>query len=218
MEWRLLSVLSDDERRSVLAAARRRRFARGDTLFHEGDPGDSMHLLEKGRVALRVTTPLGDTATLNVLGPGDYFGELAIVSPAPRNSTVVALEPVETLSLHRDQLNALRAKHPDLDRMLLDAVVGEVRRLSRQLLEALYVPTEKRVLRRLVDLMRLYGSEGQAPVTIPLTQEDIAALTGSTRPTVNQALRKFERRGWLALTRGRVELTDAAALAQWVDR
>ena len=210
-----MSVLGEDERRSVLSAARRRRFARGETLFHEGDPGDAMHLIEKGRVALRVTTPMGDTATLNVLGPGDYFGELAIVSPAPRNSTVVALEPVETLSLHRDQLNALRAKHPDLDRMLLDAVVGEVRRLSRQLLEALYVPTEKRVLRRLVDLVRLYGDgNGKGPVEVPLTQEHIAELAGTTRPTTNKVLRQAEEASVLEIRRGRVVVLDPAALLQ----
>ena len=214
MEWRLLSVLSDEERRNLLAAARRRRFARGDTLFHEGDPGDAMHLLEKGRVALRVTTPMGDTATLNVLGPGDYFGELAIVSPGPRNSTVVALEPVETLSLHRDQLNALRDKHADVDRMLLDAVVGEVRRLSHQLLEALYVPTDKRVLRRLVDLCKLYGADGPGPVTVPLTQEDIAELAGTTRPTANKVLKQAEDTGVVEIRRGRVVVLDPAALLQ----
>ena len=214
MEWRLLSVLSDEERRNLLANARRRRFARGETLFHEGDPGDAMHLLEKGRVALRVTTPMGDTATLNVLGPGDYFGELAIVSPGARNSTVVALEPVETLSLHRDQLNALRDKHADVDRMLLDAVVGEVRRLSRQLLEALYVPTDKRVLRRLVDLCKLYGGDGPGPVTVPLTQEDIAELAGTTRPTVNKVLRQAEDGGIVEIGRGKVVVVKPAVLLQ----
>ena len=214
MEWRLLSVLSDEERRNVLSAARRRRFARGETLFHEGDPGDTMHLLEKGRVALRVTTPMGDTATLAVLGPGDYFGELAIVSPAPRNSTVVALEQVETLSLHRDQLNSLRSRHTDVDRVLLEAVVGEVRRLSHQLLEALYMPADKRVLRRLVDLTRLYGADGPGPVTIPLTQEDVAELAGTTRPTANKVLRQVEDAGVVQISRGRVVVLDPAGLLQ----
>ena len=214
MEWRLLSVLSDEERRTLLAGARRRRFARGETLFHEGDPGDAMHLLEKGRVALRVTTPMGDTATLGVLGPGDYFGELAIVSPGPRNSTIVALEAVETLSLHRDQLNALRDKHTEVDRMLLEAVVGEVRRLSHQLLEALYVPTDKRVLRRLVDLCKLYAADGPGPVTVPLTQEDIAELAGTTRPTANKVLRQAEDAGILEIRRGKVVVVKPAALLQ----
>src|SRR4051812_31226583 len=101
MEWQLLSSLADDDRRTLLTMARRRRFRRNEVIFHEGDPGDAFHLISKGRVAVRVNTPLGETATLVILGPGEYFGEMAILSPAPRNATVVALEPVETMSLHR---------------------------------------------------------------------------------------------------------------------
>jgi CRP/FNR family transcriptional regulator, cyclic AMP receptor protein len=213
VEWRLLSSLGDEERRAVLGASRPRRYAKGETLFHEGDPGDTLHLLAKGRVAIRVTTPLGDTATLTVLAPGDYFGELAIVSPAPRNSTVVALEPVETLTLHRDQLEDLRRRHVAVDRVLLEALAEEVRRLSHRLLEALYVPADKRVLRRLVDLRNLYSVDGSDPVTIPLTQDDLAALAGTTRPTTNRVLRQAEAEGTLQIGRGRVVVVHAAQLA-----
>jgi CRP-like cAMP-binding protein len=207
VEWRLLAVLPEEEKRNLLSFARRRRFARGEVVFHEGDPGDTMHLVAKGRVAVRVTTPLGDVATLLVLGPGDHFGELAILSPGPRNATVVALESVETLSVHRDQLDELRDRHRHIDRLLLEATVAEVRRLSHQLLEALYVPADKRVLRRLLDLAALYG-EGEGTVVIPLTQEDLAQLAGTTRPTTNKVLRQAEEAGHLVIGRGRIELID----------
>src|SRR5664279_4123977 len=137
MSWALFSELPPEQARLVLATARRRRFAKRQVVFHEGDPGDTLHLVESGHVAVRVTTPLGDTATLRVIGPGEHFGELAVVSPAPRNASIVALEPTETLALHRDGMNALRAKHPEIDRALLEAVVGEVRRLSVALLDAM---------------------------------------------------------------------------------
>src|SRR3954464_13952855 len=123
MKWELFDTFSDDDTRAVLAAARRRRFAKGEVIFHEGDPGDTMHLLDAGRVAVRVTTPMGDTATLRVLGPGSFFGELAVLSPAPRNATTPALEPVETLGLHRDTLDELRAHHASVDRFLLQVAV-----------------------------------------------------------------------------------------------
>src|ERR1700693_5943215 len=106
MEWRLLSALTADEQRQVISQTHRRRFAKGEVIFHEGDPGDTMHLIAKGHVAIRRTTPLGDVATLIVLGPGDFFGELVMVSPqSGRNATVVTLDATETLTLHRDQLN-----------------------------------------------------------------------------------------------------------------
>ena len=72
----LFDLLPDDERRALLVSARRRRFARRETLFHEGDPGDSLHIIVSGLVVIRVTTPLGDVVTLTVHGPGESFGEL----------------------------------------------------------------------------------------------------------------------------------------------
>ncbi len=214
MEWRLLATLSEDQRRGLLGLARRRRFTRNDFIFHEGDPGDTLHLLAKGRVGIRVTTPLGDCATLLVVGPGDFFGEMALVAPAPRNATAVALETVETLSIHRDQFQEMRQCHPGIDRFLLEVSIAEVRRLSHQLLEALYVPVEKRVLRRLLELVDLYRTEGEETVTVPLIQEDLAQLAGTTRPTANTVLRAAEDAGVLRISRGRIEVLDAAALAK----
>src|SRR5947208_2544738 len=83
-----------------------------------------------------------DIATLVILGPGEYFGEMAIVSPAPRNATVVALEPVETLALHRDEFNELRRQHRWIESFLVEALAEELRRSSLRLLEALYVSVD----------------------------------------------------------------------------
>ncbi|MFL6204452.1 MAG: Crp/Fnr family transcriptional regulator [Acidimicrobiales bacterium] len=202
--WPLLASLPDHEVRALLSAARRRRFDRHEVVFHEGDPGDSVHLIDRGRVALRVTTPLGDTVTLRLLGPGAVFGELALLDAAPRNATVVALERTETLALHRDHFDELRREHPDVDRILIHSLVNEVRRLSVQLLEALYVPVPHRVERRLFDLVQQYGADAPGPVDIPLTQEDVAELCGASRTTVNKVLRGLEEGGLVTVSRGHV--------------
>ncbi|MGZ4690014.1 MAG: Crp/Fnr family transcriptional regulator [Acidimicrobiia bacterium] len=213
MEWPLLRVVSDDERSEILSSARRRRFARGDIVFHEGDPGDTLHLIARGHVAVRVTTPLGDAATLLILKPGDFFGEMAIVSPGPRNATVIALDDTETLGLHRDTLDVLRAEHPAVDKILLEALIVEVRRLSALLVEALYVPVQKRIWRRLIELGAIYGSDGDATIVIPLTQEDLAQVVGTTRSTLNKLLRGAEQAGILRSGRGSLEIVDQEALA-----
>jgi CRP/FNR family transcriptional regulator, cyclic AMP receptor protein len=212
MHRSLLDVFDDGERRDVIAAARRRKFTRNEVVFHDGDPGDTLHLIVKGRFAIRITTPLGDVATLRVLGPGEHFGELAVLSPGPRRGTVVALEAAETLSLHRDELETLRQTMPKVNDMLTTALVEEVRRQSVALVDALYVPADRRVWRRLHELTQLYGDE--APVTIPLTQDDIAQLAGTTRPTANRVLRAGEQDGVVRLARGRIEVHDLAALAR----
>jgi CRP/FNR family transcriptional regulator, cyclic AMP receptor protein len=214
MEWTFLQPLSEEERREVLRLARRRRFRKGEILFHEGDPGDTLHLIDRGHVAMRVTTPLGDVATLIVEGPGGYFGELALISEkGTRNSTVVALDAVETLGLHRDQFEELRRKYESFDRMMVAALADEVRRLSARLAEALYVAVETRVYRRLVDLAAAFSS-GDELAPIPLTQDDVASLAGTTRPSANKVLRAAHEDGVLRLGRGSIEVLDLALLTK----
>lgn len=215
MEWRLLSGLQDSDIERVLASARRRRFEPGEVVFHEGDPGTALHLLESGRVAVRVTTPDGDVATLTVVAPGEVFGEMALLRrSSTRTATAVALDAAATLSLERDVFLALCAQHPQVERMLVGVLAGRVERLSAHLVEALYVGVDKRVMRRLLELCRVYGSPGTASVVVPLTQEDLAGLAGTTRPTVNAVLRRLADEGALRLSRGRVEVVDVAALAR----
>jgi CRP-like cAMP-binding protein len=210
MRSHLLDVLDDDQRRAVLAKARRRRFKRNEVVFHDGDPGDTLHIIVQGHFAIRMTTPLGDEAMVRVLGPPEYFGELALLASGPRRGTAISLDRSETLSVHRDDFRELRAKTPRIDQVLTDALVGEVRRLSAALIEALYVSVEQRIWRRLSELSELFG--GDLPVVIPLTQDDIAQLAGTTRPTANRALRACEDRGALRLARGRIEVHDRSAI------
>jgi len=209
----LLGPLAEAERREVLAAARRRHFARGEVVFHEGDPGDTLHLIAKGHVAVRIATPLGDMALLRVLGQGEYFGELAIVAPAPRSATIICLDPVETLAIHRDRFEELRVKHPAVEEIVTHALVAEVRRLSSRLIEALYLPVDCRVWRRVAELAGLYGPAVDGAVVIPLTQDDVAHLAGTTRPSANKVLRHGEERGVLRIGRARIEVLDVAAVA-----
>jgi len=211
VEWTLLAGLRADDRDELLANTRRQRFAKGDVAFREGDTATSLHLVAAGRFAVRVTTPLGEIATLSVVGPGDWFGELAMVSDAPRNATVAALEPGETLALQRAWVDDIRRRDPTVDRVLLGAAVDELRRTSARLLEALYLPVELRVLRRLCDMESLYA-DGHGTTVIPLTQDDIAQLAGTTRPSVNKVLRAAAADGIIALRRGRIEIQDRERL------
>ena len=212
MAFPLLECLADDEQQAVLAAARRRRFAKGEVVFHEGDPGDTLHLLVKGHVAVRITTPLGDVATLSVLAPGSHFGELALVSSAPRTATVVALEAAETMALHRREFEAVRAAHRGIDELLVAALTDEIHGLSRRLLDALYLPADKRLVGQLVELCAVYDRNGDATLVIPLTQDDLASLAGTTRSTVNRVLKGLEGTGTLVVRRGRIDVLDRAQL------
>ena len=151
-----------------------------------------------------------------VLGPGDFFGELAIVSPGPRNATIVALDPVEALSLRREAFEPLRVDHHGVDRLLVEALVTEVRRLSNQVRDADYLPVPDRVVRRLVELLAMYDGPGDPTgpdrVTLPFTQEEIAQLVGTARPTANKVLHGLQDDGVLRIGRGRLTVTDPSEL------
>lgn len=215
MNWPILASLGEEDRRRLLASAHRRRFARREVLFHEGDPGDTLHLIDKGRVAVRITTPGGDVATLGVLGGGQVVGEMALLGSGRRGATVLALERTETLALHRDHFEELRRHHAAIDRFLIDVLAAEIRRLDTQLMEALFLPVERRVLRRLLALTDIYaGQTGEAGWEIPLTQDDLASLAGTSRATVNRVLRQAEEAGWVSLGRGRVRVLDPDRLAR----
>lgn len=214
VDFPLLAGLDEAERGRLLAAGEPRRFRRHEVVCHEGDPGDSLHLILSGRLAVRVTTPLGDVATLSLLGAGESFGELALLDPdARRTATIVALEPTQTLALRRSVLFALREQHPSIDRFLITTMAGYVRRLSAMVLEAMYLPVEQRVRRRLADLARIYGGDAHR-AEIHLTQDDIAHLAGTTRATANRVLRALEARGVLTLARGHIIVLDRAGLAR----
>ncbi|MEN9645369.1 MAG: hypothetical protein RL238_2038 [Actinomycetota bacterium] len=206
-KFSLLEGLSDADTRAVLMASRRRKFKRGEAICHEGDPGDTLYLIDKGHVAVRVTTPAGDTATMRVMGPGSQFGEIAVIDQTPRSATIVALDAVETLSLHRDVIQMLRAQHPTIDKVLLSAALYQVRRLTTALTEALYLPVPRRLARTLHRLLDVFP-EG----VVPLTQDDVAGLCGTTRQTANEVLQALVADGAITLSRGRITVIDAAKL------
>lgn len=209
MKFDLLG-LEEPVRREVLAVAAWRRFDRGVVLFHEGEAGGSLHVLMRGRVAVRVMTPDGDTATLNVIGPGAAFGELALLGPAAqRTATVQAIEPAQTLVLQRADFERLRRSYPSIDRLLAEYLAAQVRRLSERLTEALCFEARIRVLRRLLELDSVFE---RGPVAV--TQEEIATMAGTTRPTVNRVMQDLAEAGIVELGRGRFTVADPAALAR----
>jgi CRP-like cAMP-binding protein len=190
MEWPLLADLPPDDVRQLLAVARRRTFGKGEVVLHRDDPAESLHLIVRGRFAVRAHTPLGDSVLLDVLGPGQAFGELALLLPdARRSATVSALEDGETRSVFRDDFALVQRTHPGVKDVLLRILAEQLRRATDRIVEAHYVDA-----------------------VVPLTQEDLAAMAGTSRATVNRVLREEESRGAVALGRGRTTIRDRAAL------
>ncbi|CAN5262785.1 Crp/Fnr family transcriptional regulator [soil metagenome] len=212
VEWPLLADLPPEDVRELLSIARRRTFTKGEVVFHRDDPAESLHLVVRGRFAVRVASQAGDSVLLDVLGPGQAFGELALLLPGERRSaTVSALENGETRSVYRDDFARLQRSHPGVKDVLLRLLAEQVRRTSDRIVEAHHVDADTRVRRRLCELAESYGTGDEEPV-VPLTQEDLAAIAGTSRATVNRVLREEEKRGTVALTRGHVRVLDAETI------
>lgn len=207
-ELPLFRVLPESERTVVLSRCREQSFRPRTIVFNQGDAGEHLYLVRAGRALVHATTEAGEAVTFAVVGPGQTFGELALVDTYQRRTgTVIALSQLDTLALHRDDFLALRNRFPGIDRLLVEALAAQVERLSRHLLESLYVPVEQRLARRLIAVAGAFG--GLEPGTvIPITQEDLAGLAGTTRPTANLVLRAMSDEGAVVLGRGRIEIVD----------
>ena len=210
----MLADLPPDDVRELLSVARRRTFGKGEVVFHRDDPAESLHLIVRGRFAARVASQAGESVLLDVLGPGQAFGQLALLLPGERRSaTVSALEDGETRSVFRDDFARVQQSHPGVKDVLLRLLAEQVRRTSDRIVEAHYVDADTRVRRRLCELAEMYG-DGDGKAVVPLTQDDLASMAGTSRATVNRVLREEAKRGTVALQRGRVGVLDGQSIQQ----
>lgn len=209
----MLRSLPDPDAKLLLRAGKVNHYERRDVLVREGEVADSFHILLDGRAAVRVTTPSGENAIVNILGPDEHFGEVSLLGrdDPRRTASIVALEKVRTLSIPASVFLDLRERNPRLERLVSTILARRVDELSAQVVEAMYDSLERRVVRRLCGLAAVYGS-GDGEVTIPLTQDELSQLVGGARPSVNQVLRHLVDEGHLEVRRGRITILDLAAL------
>lgn len=189
----------------------RRRYGKNEPIFHEGEVGDTFHVIDKGRVLIEVSTARGDVAALGVRGPGEVLGELAIVGTGRRTAKVTALEPTETLALTQATLDEMRRADPSVDQRLLQILASRLQETMDQLMEVLFIPVEIRVLRVLLRLAEAFDSN-TTPIVVRVRQEDIAAMAGTRRQTANRPLKAAEAEGAIKIGRGRIEVLDLALL------
>ena len=202
--------LSQGSLHAMLGSGRPRVYRAGEVVFHQGDPSDCLYLLRRGRVAVRATSPDGDEVTLALLAAPDEFGEVGLLRDDHHHTaTVLALEEVHVVTVGADTFHRLRADHPELTEWLLRALVRRLEHTSSLLSDALFVDADVRVARRLLDSYWAFGSDGDR---VPLTQDDLAAMAGVSRPTANRALRRLESQGVVELGRRHIDIRDVPAL------
>ena len=209
----LFSALTPSELESLNARVRRRRYAKGTVIFVEGDPGNSLYVIESGHVKITLTSPDGRELVITTYGPGDFFGEMALLDEAPRSADAVAVDDCHLALLQRTDFVHFVESHPQAAARLLAELTRRLRRITRQHQEATLLDVSARVASALLQLAADQGqpAPGEAAggaITIerPMTQAELAAQIGVTRESVNKWLRHYQRRGWLRWEKGQLTI------------
>lgn len=212
----LFRHVPDDRLRAVVELMRRRRFRKNETIFHQGDIGDSLQVVTSGGIKIVLASPEGDEAIIASLLPGDFFGELALLDGAPRSTSAVALDQTETLALPRDEFLRLVGEDPLLVHALLTALAGELRRLTGHVEELHFLDLAGRLAIRLVRLARERdpAATGRVELDWPFTQSDLASMIGGTRQSVNRLLSVLVDDGLLSIDRDALVIHDLKQLEQ----
>ena len=215
----LFEAVSDEAVARLARGLRRRRFRRGEVIFHQGDPGDALHIVASGAVKIVLESVDGEEAILVTLGAGDPFGELALLDGAPRSASAVAVEATETLSLGRPALRALMDTDPALRDALFAGVAGALRRLTQQIEELHFLDLSGRLATRLGRLARAKDPEATS-VTLdwPYTQTELAAMIGGARQTVNRLLSELVDADLVRLDGDTLVIPDVDALLRAGER
>ncbi|PZS36156.1 MAG: Crp/Fnr family transcriptional regulator [Pseudonocardiales bacterium] len=191
--------------------------SRGDTVFTEGEQGDSLYIVVSGKVKMGRRAPDGRENMLAVMGPSDMFGELSIFDPGPRMATATAVTDGCLARLRQESLRAWMHERPEIAEQLLRVLARRLRRTNDALADLIFTDVPGRVAKSLLEMAQRFGtpeSGGHTRVTHDLTQEELAQLVGASRETVNKALADFAGRGWLRLEGKSVVLLDEQRLAR----
>lgn len=209
-----VSALTEGEREALAEHGVARRFGRGTGLFHEHEDSDRVVIVVRGRVKVYSVTAEGREVVFGFRGPGDILGELSALDRRPRSASVAALEPVEALFVSAVDFRAFLGRHPRVSLLLLEMISWRLRDADRKRVEYAAFDSVGRVAARLVELCEEHGrpaGEGVA-ITLPLSQDELAGWTGSSREAVSKALHTLRELGWVETRRRRITVLDVAAL------
>ena len=201
----------------LAAALRSRRYRRDEVIFHADDPGDSLFIVARGAVKITLAADDGtEPAILTTIGPGGFFGELALLDGAPRSATAVSLGPVQTLVLGRGAFDSLVDSEPGLRRALLASLAHEIRRLTAQVEDLHFLDLPGRLARHLLRQIDDAGERsrpGGVRLPWPYTQGELAGMIGGSRQTVNRLLADLIGRGVLRFEGDELVIPDPDRLA-----
>ncbi len=212
----LFAELDDRELASIAGVAKTRRYAKDDVVFHADESGDVFCVIREGRVKVTMISPEGKEIILAMLGPGDFFGEMALLDDAPRSATVVATEPLEVVTIWRNDFTDILRENFSITQKILAELSRRVRKMSNRIESLATMDVYGRLARFFLDLAQTQGKElesGYVAVTRP-THQAIANTIGTSRETVSRLIHDLMRQN-LLLSEGKTVYLSKDALEQF---
>lgn len=182
----------------IVSRLQRRAYGAGDMIFQRGDAGDALYIVESGAVRLARDSAQGREFTVRLAGPGEIFGEIAIIDGVGRTTDAAAVSPSSLLSLARRDFQASFRASPEMQDAVLGVLCGRLRATTDQLETIALLPLEARVARLFLLLAGADSAErARASFELAVDQRELAALVGATRPRVNRVLMGWQENGVL---------------------
>jgi CRP-like cAMP-binding protein len=193
----IFSELTDTDITSLSRLTNRRRYPKDTVVFFENEEGDFFFTIVEGRIKVTILGDDGREIILSVLGPGDFFGEMALLDNEPRSATAIAVEESELLSLHRTDFQSVLTDNRSITAALIKILTARLRRANHQISTLALLDVYGRVARVIVDMARDEGKrlkDGRIAFR-RATHQEIANRIGTTRETVTRMLKDLERQG-----------------------
>lgn len=212
----LFQGIADEAAEAVASALEFGDYSRGETVFLEGEQGDSLYIVIEGKVKIGRRAADGRENMLSVMGPSDMFGELSLFDPGPRTATATVVTDARLASLAQTALRPWIADRPEIAEQLLRVLARRLRRTNDALADLIFTDVPGRVAKQLLALSERFGSSEPEGLRVhhDLTQEELAQLVGASRETVNKALADFASRGWVRVDSRALTILDAERLAR----
>lgn len=213
-QYPLLAGLPEEFLQTLTDSLGKRSFAKGMILYHKGSPGQRLYLIESGRVRIFAISDGGHEVTLNIHGPGESFGELALLDGGLRSASAMALEKTATYTLERQVFLDLFETHPVLARHTLNLVAQRLRHLTSLFESQVFLDIYGRVVVRLLDFAARYGQPSEQGIVLPLhlTQGELASCVAATRESVNKTLGTLRDEGLIRQDGHVLTILDLAGL------
>lgn len=210
----LFADLTDAQLEMLADDFTRRDFRHGETIFLQGDPGQTLYLIKSGKVRIYVQDDDGQETSVILYGPGDIFGELALIDGMPRSASAVALEDTVVYLLSRERFREQIQRTPQLAWNLLRALSVRLRYSTEEVGSLAFQDVPARLARKLLELAERHSVATEDGVCIDalLTQSDLASFVGATRESINKTLSVFKRQGLIKISDGRLIICNREAL------